>query len=117
MGNQFMTSKSYEKMPCGCKEDNVSALQCFIKFPQYADFKTRLQTFYFPFQWPPSVTPGPRDLAESGFFYQGISDIVVCFTCGGKLHSWRSEDSAFNEHAQWYPNCSFIKKQNRDETG
>ena len=114
MGNKLKKIIPHEKMPCGCKKDNVLGCDYFTKFPQYANFKTRLQTFYFPFQWPPSITPGPRNLAESGFFYEGISDIVVCFTCGGKLHSWHAEDSAYNEHAQWFPNCSFIKNLNKD---
>ena len=101
-------------MPCTCEKDNVPGRQCFIKFPQYADIRTRLQTFYFPFHWPPSIKQTPQDLADSGFFYDGVSDIVTCFTCGGKLHSWRADDCVNLEHSEWFPNCSFIKKINRD---
>ena len=99
-------------MPCNCEKKNKSTN--FIKYPQFADIRTRLQSFYFPFQWPPSIKQTPRDLADSGFFYEGLSDVVTCFTCGGKLHSWRATDDVNYEHLEWFPHCSFINKQNKD---
>ena len=103
------------KMPCNCEKKNKISTNCFIKHPQYTDKRTRLQTFYFPFHWPPSIKQTPCDLADSGFFYEGLSDVVTCFTCGGKLHSWRASDDVNYEHLQWFPNCKFINKQNIDE--
>ena len=100
-------------MPCNCEKKNKSTN--FIKYPQFADIRTRLQSFYFPFQWPPSIKQSPHELADCGFFYEGISDVVTCFTCGGKLHSWRSEDCVKSEHCAWFPNCNYIAKSNNND--
>ena len=112
--NYLFTQVFFKKIPCSCKEDNMKNYQHSIKFPQYGNVQTRIQSFHFPFKWPPSIPMHPADLAECGFFYEGISDRVVCFTCGGELHAWRVEDNAYDEHAQWFPNCDFIKNLNRD---
>ncbi|XP_042857633.1 death-associated inhibitor of apoptosis 2-like [Penaeus japonicus] len=84
-----------------------------IGLPQYSgpkrkDFLTaesRLASFV---RWPERVTQKPCDLAEAGFFYCGLSDHVRCFHCGNGLRNWEKDDVPWNEHARWYPECSYV---------
>ncbi|CAL4065035.1 unnamed protein product, partial [Meganyctiphanes norvegica] len=76
--------------------------------PKRKDFLTkdsRLESFN---KWPERVTQKPVDLAESGFFYCGLSDHVRCFHCGNGLRNWEAEDCPWKEHARWYPDCNYI---------
>merc|ERR550517_2244542 len=62
--------------------------------------------------WPPS-TPGlkqrPEQMAKAGFFYEGVSDQVKCFSCDGGLGSWEEGDSPEEEHAKWFPGCTYLQ--------
>ncbi|XP_042858053.1 death-associated inhibitor of apoptosis 2-like, partial [Penaeus japonicus] len=92
-------------------EPNVSWEE--IGLPQYSgpkrkDFlftESRLASFV---KWPERVTQKPCDLAEAGFFYCGLSDHVRCFHCGNGLRNWEDNDIPWNEHARWYPECSYV---------
>ena len=52
-------------------------------------------------------------LAKAGFFFLGEGDTVQCFTCGIKLHSWKSTDNPILEHIQNSPSCEFIREKIR----
>nr|BDT63158.1 MAG: baculoviral IAP repeat-containing protein [Sicyonia whispovirus] len=58
--------------------------------------------------WPDRVSQKPNDLADAGFFYCGLSDHVRCFHCGNGLRNWENDDIPWNEHARWYPECSYV---------
>lgn len=76
--------------------------------PKRKDFLTydsRVASFV---RWPELVKQKPEELAEAGFFYCGLSDHVRCFHCGNGLRNWESDDQPWNEHARWYPDCSFV---------
>ena len=47
-------------------------------------------------------------LVKSGFYYYGGLDIVRCFSCDLKLHSWKESDVPDLEHMKYSPSCSFI---------
>jgi len=32
----------------------------------------------------------------------------MCFQCGGGLMNWEETHSAWEEHALWFPTCSFV---------
>lgn len=84
-----------------------------IGLPQYSgpkrkDFLTtesRMGSFV---RWPERVSQKPTELAEAGFFYCGLSDHVRCFHCGNGLRNWEKDDIPWNEHARWYPECSYV---------
>ena len=74
--------------------------------PQYATLEARLRTFR---EWPPALRQKPKDLAEAGFYYIGLSDQVKCFYCDGGLRNWQSEDEPWKEHARWFQKCVFVR--------
>jgi len=80
--------------------------------PQYATLEARLRTFR---EWPPALRQQPRDLAEAGFYYIGLSDQVKCFYCDGGLRNWQSEDEPWKEHARWFEKCVFVRLVKGDE--
>ena len=47
-------------------------------------------------------------LANAGFFYSGIGDIVLCYHCLGGLKNFELNDDPLKLHAKYYPHCSFI---------
>ena len=73
--------------------------------PGLADEGARLATFS---AWPPGLRQCPKEMAEAGFFYEGFSDKVKCFSCDGGLEGWSPEDKPRQEHAKWFPMCPFI---------
>lgn len=38
----------------------------------------------------------------------GTGDSVTCFHCGGGLKNWEQGDIPFEEHARWFPKCSYV---------
>ncbi|XP_041357200.1 baculoviral IAP repeat-containing protein 2-like [Gigantopelta aegis] len=52
----------------------------------------------------------PTQLAIAGFRYTGLSDKVICDTCGLKLYNWLEKDNPVQTHKLHSPDCSFIKK-------
>lgn len=75
------------------------------KRKDYLTTESRLTSFV---RWPDGVCQKPNELAEAGFFYCGLSDHVRCFHCGNGLRNWEKDDIPWNEHARWYPDCSYV---------
>ncbi|KAF4514119.1 UNVERIFIED_CONTAM: hypothetical protein B566_EDAN019123 [Ephemera danica] len=75
------------------------------RHPEHITIQSRLKSFEL---WPPSMKQTPDMLAEAGFFYKEVGDRVICFQCGGGLHTWGNEDDPWEEHAKWFPNCSYL---------
>ncbi|XP_015206749.1 E3 ubiquitin-protein ligase XIAP [Lepisosteus oculatus] len=66
-------------------------------------FEDRLRSF--------ASVPHPIDperLARAGFYTEGVQDRVICFKCGGGLKDWQSDEEPWEEHAKYYPGCSFV---------
>ena len=80
--------------------------------PQYATLEARLRTFR---EWPPALKQTPKDLADAGFYYIGLSDQVKCFYCDGGLRNWQSEDEPWKEHARWFDKCVFVRLLKGDD--
>ena len=51
------------------------------------------------------------EMVNSGFFYSGEGDMVECFSCQIRLHSWQSVDVVDIEHLTHSPSCLFMKKK------
>ncbi|XP_053389602.1 E3 ubiquitin-protein ligase XIAP-like [Mercenaria mercenaria] len=77
------------------------------KHPDYATRGVRLSSFS---QWPLGHVMKPEDLAEAGFFFCGMQDLVRCFFCGGGMKNWEYGDSPWIEHARWFPTCAYLKQ-------
>lgn len=54
-------------------------------------------------------------LARAGFYSSGVSDRVVCFRCGGGLKNWQPEEDPWEQHAKYYPGCSFVLSEKGHE--
>lgn len=80
--------------------------------PQYATLEARLRTFR---EWPPALRQQPKELADAGFYYIGLSDQVKCFYCDGGLRNWQAEDVPWVEHARWFSRCVFVRLVKGDE--
>lgn len=78
----------------------------FPEYPEYAVETARLRTFG---EWPRHLKQRPEQLAEAGFFYCGVGDRVRCFSCGGGLKDWDTNDEPWEQHALWLSHCRFVK--------
>lgn len=74
--------------------------------PQYALVEERLRTFK---DWPVSIKQRPEELAPAGFYYSGKSDQTICYSCGGGLKAWEPSDDPWEQHASWFPQCTFLR--------
>nr|XP_020485299.1 E3 ubiquitin-protein ligase XIAP [Labrus bergylta] len=54
-------------------------------------------------------------LARAGFYSTGSGDQVLCFCCGGGLKGWQPEEDPWEEHAKYYPGCSFLLAEKGQE--
>ncbi|NXF88080.1 XIAP ligase, partial [Eubucco bourcierii] len=74
--------------------------------PSMVKFGRRLQTFL---TW---IYPVDKEqLAEAGFYSVGNGDHVVCFHCGGGLQEWKENEDPWDQHAKWFPGCSFVRNE------
>ncbi|NXD80032.1 XIAP ligase, partial [Halcyon senegalensis] len=74
--------------------------------PSMAKYGKRLQTFV---TW---MYPVEKErLAEAGFYSIGNGDHVVCFHCGGALEEWKENEDPWDQHAKWFPGCSFVRNE------
>ena len=69
-------------------------------------YENRLKTFD---TYPKQMLPDKFQLARTGLYYTGKSDVCQCFRCHVKLSAWEREDDAIKEHYKWAPNCEYIK--------
>ncbi|AYN45059.1 iap-3 [Alphabaculovirus alterspexiguae] len=79
-----------------------------LAHPYFESYSARLKTFDN--VWPQALSQKPHDLAEAGFFYTGVGDMVVCFQNNCMLHKWNSEDLPWIEHARWFGTCPFVQR-------
>jgi len=85
-------------LPC-IQNENVA-----LKFPDYSDQATRLQSFKY---WG-GVLP-KEELAEAGFYMIAHRDVVRCFSCHVILQDWKRTEDVIDEHRRHSPDCEFLK--------
>uniref|UniRef100_T1L4N9 RING-type domain-containing protein n=1 Tax=Tetranychus urticae TaxID=32264 RepID=T1L4N9_TETUR len=71
----------------------------------FTTYDQRKNTFS---DWPLKDIISPQKLAEAGFFYSGLFDIVHCYHCDGALQNWQIGDDPWAVHANAFQNCAFI---------
>jgi len=79
---------------------------------KYSTVEARLRTFK---DWPPALKQEPRQLADAGFYYIGLSDQTKCFYCEGGLRNWQPNDDPWTEHARWFTKCGYVRLIKGDE--
>lgn len=89
-----------------CADLGVILVDEKVKYPAYSSIQSRLKSYR---NWPRQMSQKPKQLAESGFFYTGRGDRVICFYCGGGLKEWSAVDDPREEHFKWFENCSYLK--------
>jgi len=52
-----------------------------------------------------------RQIAEAGFHYYGLADLVSCSFCGLKLSSYEADECLIHLHAKLSPKCKFVLKE------
>ncbi|XP_075917591.1 baculoviral IAP repeat-containing protein 7-like [Petromyzon marinus] len=77
-------------------QDGADSALC----PEMRSFGARIRSFA---SWPYKANVSPHELAYAGFYYSGHGDLVRCFSCDGRLQEWALGDSAWHEHAKWFP--------------
>ena len=90
-----------------------NSAETVVHFNNLHLWETRYSSFY---SWCPRNVwpnngrglPRPRDLASSGFSYCGLSDHVICYSCGIRLQGWTFDDDVDNIHRAWSPSCRHI---------
>lgn len=78
------------------------------RHPQYSNLAKRLESLT---NWPMKDIVSPESLAENGFFYTGMRDLVRCCFCGLGLHSWEPGDDPFVEHGKYSSSVCFFHEQ------
>ncbi|GFR17968.1 baculoviral IAP repeat-containing protein 7-A [Trichonephila clavata] len=76
-----------------------------ISLRKMSVLKSRLLTFK---SWP-LIMLSAKQLAEHGFYYTGISDIVTCFYCSVSLGNWKINDDPLTEHEKFSPDCAYLE--------
>ncbi|KAF0706719.1 death-associated inhibitor of apoptosis 1-like [Aphis craccivora] len=75
------------------------------EYPQYTSFLSRLKTFD---SHPARSCQDKYSLADCGFVYSGIEDLVQCYYCGLLLVNWEENDEVWQQHAVHNPKCVYV---------
>lgn len=78
-----------------------------IKYPKYRLEIDRIDSFE---HWPQAMSPKRDDFINTGLFYTGNGDKVICFGCGVGLKDWEVGDDPSTEHARWADNCQYLMR-------
>ncbi|XP_034240127.1 baculoviral IAP repeat-containing protein 7-like [Thrips palmi] len=76
-----------------------------VRVNPYASLAARLRSF----EGFDSDNVSVSDLAEAGFYWTGVRDDCVCFSCGLGVRSWELGDVPVNEHLRFNPHCPHIR--------
>lgn len=99
---QCILNKSAGQDVCGTRELSHN----YPAYQQFSTYLLRLKTFK---DWPIALNQKPDEMARAGFFYTGEGDKTKCFFCDGGLKDWEINDDPWEQHAQSFPNCKFVK--------
>ena len=91
------------------KSSNSNGHQRVPKKLEFCTEDVRIESFSDFAPWPDRIVQKPETLAKAGFYYTGISDHVMCYHCGNGICNWEIDDDPMDLHAQFFPQCQFIK--------
>ena len=72
------------------------------KYPQYALYSKRLETYE---RWPQQMAQRPPAMCDAGLYYTTSGDRCICFWCGLGLKDWGTPDIPVEEHEKHKPRC------------
>lgn len=83
--------------------------------PEMEEEAKRIDSFEMN-DWSKQITQRPEELAQSGFYYRGLADIVHCYSCGVSIYAWEKNDDAMIEHKRWSHTgiCAFLRNKISD---
>uniref|UniRef100_A0A8C5Q918 E3 ubiquitin-protein ligase XIAP n=1 Tax=Leptobrachium leishanense TaxID=445787 RepID=A0A8C5Q918_9ANUR len=93
-----------EEMTCNCPTMSSSNHDMDVD-QEFADEQARIASFT---NFPSSCPISAPALARAGFYYTGVDDRVICFSCKGIVEGWQHGDTAIGKHRKISPNCKFI---------
>lgn len=93
-------------IPSGRNMQKTNEDDSKIAYPDMENLKDRVISFR---NWPLQMTQHPRDMAQAGFFYNGVGDTTTCFWCGKAVHEWRADEDPVVEHKKHYGKCKYIR--------
>ncbi|XP_060831133.1 baculoviral IAP repeat-containing protein 3-like [Bombus pascuorum] len=73
---------------------------------KYHTYESRLGTFA---TWPNTHIKS-EELADAGFYFNGVNDTVVCHHCGIAMDNWSPGEDPWNRHAISSPGCCYTIK-------
>ena len=76
-------------------------------YPQYQVYEHHLNSFIDRL-WLISLHPNEVTFANTGLFYSGNGDIVICAFCGIHPLRWLPNNDPFRRHQKFSKNCKFI---------
>lgn len=79
---------------------------------EYRTVAQRLQSFA---DWPITSVVSPEELAEAGFYYRKLADMVECAFCRGVLMNWKPCDNPDTVHRTHFPNCDFYMRRELED--
>lgn len=92
------------------RDNQVVCYSVPMDHPEYKHIGSRLRTFA---TWPKNIGPEPVRLSRAGFYYSGVADRVICFSCGIGIRDWSPIDDPWQMHVLMRPNriCAFLLEQ------
>lgn len=104
---------------CEQSQDELEILdqlhKVFRSFP--SDLTTDLlsRVFSFENEWFSHSSFNAYSFATAGFFSNGTSDHVTCFTCKCVIQDINFNEDPWIQHAFWSPDCSYVLKRQGKE--
>lgn len=103
-----------------CAASNVRCFLDFIRKTEVYKMNLKARTRTFLAQW-----NSPIDMvkmAQSGFYFTGLIDMVRCISCNIGLSHWEMGEIPDLEHYHWSPSCKYFtiyeeRKKNALEEG
>nr|AFP33715.1 putative inhibition of apoptosis protein 3 [Macrobrachium nudivirus CN-SL2011] len=87
-----------------------------MNYPEYNDSLNRSLTFKTHDSWPiEESTLSQKKLVDAGFFYTGVSDFIMCHSCGLGLFNLQSNDifmkNPIQTHSAYSPFCPYLSQK------
>ncbi|XP_065221319.1 E3 ubiquitin-protein ligase XIAP-like [Planococcus citri] len=114
-GPEFMDKANQVELPIERLFEEELVRKGNVKLPIHENYKTYEQRIKTYKNWLISHKKKPEELAAIGLFYTGKSDRVQCFYCNGLHYCWKVTEDPSEEHARWYPICTFIREIRGDK--
>lgn len=102
--DKILPPASYDE--CGSTR-RKSSVKDTVAYPDYRIPSKRMNSFG---SWPVGIKQKPENLSDAGFFYNGQSDITICFSCGLVVNEWEEADDPWIVHKSLAEkDCAYLR--------